>query len=590
MPKYVGTIKRDKCRWSSKREASWLIEAEPHVVMKLKRVFGRVRQERTGVVMISESDEVCRDLEWFMERYPLKISPGDLRILRKKSRAHLQLAQDMEDLASRHVTPPVCELALPLRDYQRVAVGMVLRSKGMLLADELGLGKTACGIGMFTEAATLPALVVTMPHLMTQWQRELNRFAPHLTTHIVKKGSPYDLNKYGRDRKSQPDVTIINYHKLHKWSDWLSKHMRSVVYDECQELRRTNSDKYRAASLISHGVDYRLGLSATPIYNYGSEFWSVIDCLRPDTLGTEEEFIREWCSGRFGKSQEASIRDPKAFGSFMREQGLMLRRTRAEVGRELPSLQIISHHIDADLAELDKLSRDVAELAKTILAQGGKGFDKMRAAEELDFRMRHATGVAKAPFVAEFVRMLADAGESVIVYAWHRDVYAILLDRLEDLEPAMYTGSESIAQKEEAKRRFVEGETKVILISLRAGQGLDGLQKVCRTVVHAELDWSWAVHHQNNGRAHRDGQEHPVCAYFLVADSGSDPVVSDVLSLKSRQLEPVLNPRQELVQQLEVDPDHVKKLALNVLRMRGLPEPAPMVAHASEGLDAAACK
>lgn len=577
MPRFVGSIRRGKCSWS-RREANWLIQAEPHVVIKLKRVFGRVRQERTGDVVISESDEVCRDLEWFMQRYPLKIEPGDLRILRKKARCHLQLAEDIEQLASHHAAPPACDLAVPLRDYQRVAVGMALRTRGMLLADELGLGKTACGIGMFTESTTLPALVVTMPHLLIQWQLEMNRFAPHLTTHIVKKGTPYDLEKYGRDGKSQPDVTLINYHKLSKWSDWLSKHVKSVVYDECQELRRTGSDKYKAASIISNGTNYHLGLSGTPIYNYGSEFWAVLDCLRPNTLGTEEEFIREWCSGRFGKSQEASIRDPKAFGTFMREEGLMLRRTRAEVGRELPSLQIIPHHIEADLAELNKIGRDVADLAKIILSQNGSGFDKMRAAEELDFRMRHATGVAKAPFVAEFVRMLVEAGESVIVYAWHREVYSILMDRLQDLSPAMYTGSESISQKEESKRRFVEGETKVILISLRAGQGLDGLQKVCRTVVHAELDWSWAVHHQNNGRAHRDGQEHPVCAYFLVCDFGSDPVVSDVLSLKSRQLEPVLNPHQELVRQLEVDPDHVKRLALNVLRMRGESPPmsAPM--------------
>jgi hypothetical protein len=163
--------------------------------------------------------------------------------------------------------------------------------------------------------------------------------------------------------------------------------------------------------------------------------------------------------------------------------------------------------------------------------------------------------------------------ERVLVYAWHREVYSILLERLKDLAPALYTGSESGTQKEEAKRRFVEGETKVLLMSLRSGAGVDGLQKVCRTVVFAELDWSPGVHEQNVGRVARDGQADPVVAYFLLADSGSDPIVSDVLGLKRQQIEGVRDPKAELVEQLDVGEDRIKLLAEGLLRQRGLPVP-----------------
>ena len=79
--------------------------------------------------------------------------------------------------------------------------------------------------------------------------------------------------------------------------------------------------------------------------------------------------------------------------------------------------------------------------------------------------------------MADFVRLLVESGEKVVLYGWHREVYSIWLDRLKDLNPAMYTGSESVPQKDEAKRRFVAGETFVFIISLRAGAGLDGLRK-----------------------------------------------------------------------------------------------------------------
>ena len=557
----------------------WAVETEPHVAIRLKRLFPRVR-ERASTSLIRATDEICRDLEWFLKRYPLEISKRDKAFMHERSVMHEDRMTLVESLMSKRVAPPDFELALPLRDYQRVAVELALQMKGLLIADELGLGKSAEAIGTFTCKDTLPALVVTMPHLCKQWEREVNRFAPKLRTHIVKKGKPYDLIATGRGGTRTlfdrfPDVIIMNYHKLAGWARTLAAPnlISSVVFDESQELRRSESDKYSAAKQIADAVKYRTGLTATPIYGYGSEFHNVIECLRPDALGSNAEFLREWCDVN---SRHSSIRDPKAFGTYLREQGIMIRRTRTEAGRELPAFQVIPQYIDADLAEIEKVSKNVAELAKIILQQGRKGFDKMKAAEELDMRMRQVTGVAKAPFVAEFVKLLVDSGEPVVVYAWHREVYSILRDKLKDYLPAMYTGSESAVQKEAAVNSFIEGKTKIILISLRAGAGLDGLQKVCRTTVHAELDWSPGVHDQNWGRVYRDGQEQPVTSYMLIAEAGSDPIVADVLGIKNRQIEPVLDPNADLIEKLAVKDDNIRKLAERVLMQQGIPMPEPL--------------
>lgn len=147
-----------------------------------------------------------------------------------------------------------------------------------------------------------------------------------------------------------------------------------------------------------------------------------------------------------------------------------------------------------------------------------------------------------------------------------------------DFPPVMYTGTESAAAKEVSRKAFVEGDAKVLLMSLRAGAGLDGLQHACRTVVIAELDWSPAVHHQSIGRVHRDGQPDPVVAYFLVADHGADPIIVDVLGLKREQIDGVIDPNAELVERLEVDGDRIKRLAEAYLVQRGLLAPSAEVA------------
>lgn len=551
-------------------EGQWHIETEPHVLLRMKRVFERIQKAQHGTVKLSDTPENARELAWFFERYPFEVSPRDY--LDRRAEEHLQRQLLIEQFFDEGYTPPKFDLALPPREYQRSAADLALRAGGLLLADDLGLGKTVSAIAMLSDPRALPALVVTLTHLPRQWEAELARFAPSLRVHILRKGTPYDLRNVRGMKGRFPDVVICNYHKLSGWADTLAGVVKSVTFDEVQELRRAldgsrnPTRRYAAAKHIADAADFRLGLSATPVYNYGGEMFNILDVLNPDVLGTREEFTREWCRGNM-----VSVHDPRALGTYLRSRGAMLRRTRAEVGRELPPLSRIVHTIESDTRALDEVGERVAELASILLAQGGSERGaKLRASEEISYLLRQATGIGKAPFVADFVRLLVESGEKVVLYGWHRAVYDIWADKLRDLKPAFYTGSESPSQKEEAKRRFIEGETPVIILSLRAGAGLDGLQRVARTVVFGELDWSPGVHDQGIGRVFRDEQTEPVTGFFLVSDAGSDPVVADVLGLKRQQAEAIRDPDADLLEELQVDPNRVRRLAETYLRSKGL--------------------
>src|SRR5690606_37644265 len=121
----------------------------------------------------------------------------------------------------------------------------------------------------------------------------------------------------------------------------------------------------------------------------------------------------------------------------------------------------------------------------------GKG----EAARRITEQARHATGVAKAPHVADFVETLIAAGERPLVFAWHHEVHDLLGEHLEKhARLVRITGRESQAQKADAVRVFDAGEADAVLLSLRSTAGLDGLQGRGTCVVFAELDWSPAVH------------------------------------------------------------------------------------------------
>ena len=560
----------------------WLVAANPHVLGRLKRLFPRVNAEagRKGELRIRRSPEIDRDLEWFMDRYPLEMGTADRAELARGAERHRADEEVVEAVQAGTYEPREFELAVTPRGYQRTAADLWLRLDRMLLGDSMGLGKTITALTGLSDPTTRPALVVMPTHLPEQWQSQIRRCFHDATSHIVQGTTPYDIVERtakeaakmslfrGAPPPRWPDFVLCPYSRLAGWAPALSGRFASVVADEVQELRHTDSQRYAAFRQVADPARRVLGMSGTPIFNYGGEFWNPLDAIRPDCLGSKEEFAREWCN-RDGEERKWTLKSPQMFGEHIRKSGIFLARTRADVGAELPPFTLIPHTCPTDHKALDRVSGRAVELAKLILSQklggAGSGFDSMRQGSELDRIMRQATGVAKAPYIADFLRMVVESGEPVICAAWHREVYAILEEKLADLAPAFYTGAETPKQKQEALRRFIKGETPIFIMSLRSGAGIDGLQTMCRTAVIAEPDWSPAVHDQFFMRLDRDGQAKETMGYFLLAESGSDPTVADVCGAKAANYRPVLRPGATAAE-YQIDPAHTRRLAESILK------------------------
>lgn len=511
-------------------DGDWFLQAEPHVVMMAKRIFKRIDATSSNVVRITGTPEVARDLEWFSLRYPLTIS--DSEFLTQESRKHVDAVRHRDEVLSGKVKTRTFKMALPPRDYQTTAAEIMLSQKAMILGDQVGLGKTCTALCVISQKQCQPAIIVALTHLTEQWKREINRFLPKMSVHIIKSTSHYDIT----NRKGEwPNVVIITYSKLRYWVDELKVKCTTVIYDEIAEIRRTESLKHEAAVSLSRRMEYKFGLTGTPVYNYGGEFHNVFKAINPDALGTQEEFLREWCGG-MGMIAKPRLTNSTAFGSWLRENHLMLRRTRSDVGRELPGLTKVTHFVEPDKDTFKKSNDRARELARLLLNGTERG-QQFRAAGEFDALMRQTTGISKAVAVAGFVEMLLKSGEPVVLFGWHRAAYSLWMSELEEFKPAMYTGTESASKKDAEIQRFIKGETDLLIMSLRSGVGVDGLQNRAKTAVFGELDWSPAIMEQCIGRIHRDGQADPAMAYILVTDSGSDPFMMEVLGIKQDQVD-----------------------------------------------------
>ncbi len=546
-------VSNGKLEYDSPNKKWILSNCPPHICIRIKQVFTKIATNAIAPFQFNNTPEICRELEWFMYRYPLNVSDKDFKIIKSGKKKHISTANNLDSILLPNYIPREVFLnsGHQARNYQLTGRDLFLQTKRLLIGDDTGLGKTLTAILSFLEPGTLPAAVVCQTHLPKQWKDEIEKYT-NLTVHLIKGTKPYNLPK--------ADVYIFKYSCLSGWVNVFTENIfKCAVFDECQELRRCESNRYEAAEVLSKHVEYCLGLSATPIYNYGNEIYNVLNLINPGCLGDLWDFLREW------QGASIYIKDPAALGAYLRQEHLMLRRTRADVGRELPPVNTIIHTVEYNSKEAEKSESLARQLA--IKVTTGSFIERGSAARELDIFMRHSTGVAKALGVAAYVRILLENGEPVILAGWHREVYDIWLRELAEYKPVMYTGTESSAQKEKAKNAFVNGETNLFIISLRSGIGLDGLQLRCKMVVIGELDWSPKVHHQLISRADRDGQPDQVTAIYLVTEYGSDPVILELLGLKSSQSHGIMDPLTAPVAQY-TDESRIKKLAEHFLHKK----------------------
>ena len=303
-----------------------------------------------------------------------------------------------------------------------------------------------------------------------------------------------------------------------------------MIFDEIQELRHSGTEKYSAASLLADQASRVIGLSGTPIYNRGAEIWNVINILDFHFLGNYESFTREWCYG-YGNQIVAK---PELLGDYLRREGIMLRRTKQDVLNDLPPKRRLVMTIESNHAIYQKLMEPMAQKLEQLRNDGDlTGSQRSVLKMEIEQGERQATGIAKAPFVAQFVRALLDGGEKVLLFAHHHQVMDSYKKDLHSFSPAFITGRETQKQKETSLQRFMGGKTNLCCISLRSASGLNLQQATC--VVFGELDWSPAVHSQAEDRAHRMGQKDSILCYYLVSRGGSDQDMQDALGLKVSQ-------------------------------------------------------
>ena len=175
-------------------------------------------------------------------------------------------------------------------------------SKGALLADEVGLGKTIeAGLVLSQKWAERKRsiLVITPSNLRTQWYQELTEkfFLP---CRLLESKSYKSAFKQGQVQPFvAPEIVICSYHFARsKASDVHAVPWDIVVIDEAHRLRNV----YKSSNIIANTLKIALAnrdkllLTATPLQNSLLELFGLVSFIDEHTFGDLKSFREQFAS------------------------------------------------------------------------------------------------------------------------------------------------------------------------------------------------------------------------------------------------------------------------------------------------------
>lgn len=445
-----------------------------------------------------------------------------------------------------------------LMPFQKKGLDFLLKTNGnALLADEMGLGKTIQTLAFIATAQnTLPVVIVSPLVTLRNWKREIKKFIS-LQNEEGKKIEPRaGLIRKGKQRVlKELDFYIINYELVAKRIDDLTMiHPRTIVLDEAHNLRNTNTQKFKSVNELTRipSVNYRLGLSGTPIYNRGSEIWGIVDVIKKGLLGSKEDFLKTYCYN-YGDKYMVSEDKQKVLAEIL-NQHLMLRRKKIDVLKDLPEKNRFQQQIRIDeryyRQEIDKMFSAIEEqkdiVNNSIGDERKQNLFQLNASYVKAIRQeRQVAGISKAPYIVDYIKELMELDEKIVVFIHHHSVHEILMRGLYDYNPLQIIGGQSDNQRQENIDLFQNDEDrKLIICGIRAGSL--GINLTAGSyVIFGELDWSPPIHKQAEDRLHRIGQKKKVFAHYLIGESTMDEKIANTLTDKTLEIDAVIGDKTE---------------------------------------------
>lgn len=419
-----------------------------------------------------------------------------------------------------------------LRTYQRDGADWLASRRTGLLADVMGLGKTAQAVTACLRVCADKgdrALVVCPASVVGVWRDEFRKWAGYLP-----------LN-----------VTVASYDMLVRRPQDFAGIWRVLILDEAHYLKNPKAKRTKAIfgkdGIARHA--YRIWcLTGTPAPNNPSELWPMLHALAPETIAhgrhnrpmNHFEFENRYCVVKSNGFGRVIVRGQRQDELKKRIAPFVLRRTKREVAQDLPPIAFGDLAFDSTDAvrelRLAATGYEETNIAAALEIGGVAGLQTI--AQEMA-TLRRLTAMAKAPLLAAWVKDWfngVEDGEKLVIFGVHRDPLETLARELSRFSPSLLHGGTPQKQRPEQVARFQEDPKARVFIGQVHAAGTGLTLTAASTLVFLEQSWTPSDNLQAAMRIHRIGQRSNCMVHAAMLAGSIDESVSRVLARKTEDL------------------------------------------------------
>lgn len=414
------------------------------------------------------------------------------------------------------------------------------KSRGGLF-DEMGVGKTAQGIGAIDALDLQRGIVVCPASVREVWAGEFKKFATRRRK-VLKARSIHDLGLW---LKGRADVMLVSYEMAAKWTPKIVGDVFDfLIFDESHYLKSPDAQRTRA--MLGTHCDGENGLArwaahvwfltGTPMPNDPTDIWPFLRFCKGTSLNRAPFTARYFRSRMrtFSSSQEPI----EAMVPELRQaiRSCAIRRTQEQAGLQLPPVWLTTITVDGDTAEIADMMRDYPGLEKAILdaiEAGGLSFlDAQHVAT-----LRRLVGEAKAP---AYAHMLADeltngGKDKQVIFGLHTRASQIITEHLraQGLKGVTLTGATSERDRVEAVQSFQEDPSVRWFYGNITAAGTGNTLTAAAHIDMFEQAWAPAPNAQALFRVRRIGQKRSVVGRFISLANSIDVAVAETVARKT---------------------------------------------------------
>lgn len=454
-------------------------------------------------------------------------------------------------------------------DYQITGSNWIATMHQALLADDMGLGKSAQAVRGCDLVGAFNILVVCPAAVRVNWDREFTRFSP--------MDRPSNVIMTGKD-PIKPGVNVVSYDLLAS-NEAVKKALKSrawdvLILDEAHTLKERSAKRTKAIyghakhPGIMHSAARCWRLTGTPMPNNASELYTH---LKSAGIWKQPywDFVFEFCEGfdaSFGY-KITGVKNVAKLKALLAQ--FMLRRKKDDVLKDLPKITFSNFTVERSDVELDpwffenycslpggipqflanlktidsNLKNALATIREGHHYNDGDAITLLESFSKSTSTLRRYIGMAKVPKIMDIIEeeLATNQYQKIVLFAVHQHVIEQARLRLRAFGAVTLFGGTPAKKRQLHIDKFQNDPRCRVFIGQINAAGTGITLTKANEMAFLESDWVPANNAQAAMRCHRIGQTRPVRVRFFNLAGSVDEDVSRVLVNKTREIVKVLD-------------------------------------------------